>query len=156
MPSIKTCSLLLLLLIPAWGLPFAMALGGKNKEEWRASAAFVNSIQACHGKDIPVYAGPRPIEHEFFFGFYLQPDFRIKPVLVNDGRAQFDHHCPIRLWTVRFLDEPLVKSTIKDLGAKAQIIEFRNKKMWTCWFKSCSLNDHVGERMAIIVLEKEH
>ena len=155
MPSVKTCSLLLLLLIPAWGLPFAMASGGKNKEEWRASAAFVNSIQACHGKDIPVYAGPRPIEHEFFFGFYLQPDLLMKPVLVSDERAQFDHHCPIRLWTVRFLDEPLVKSTIKDLGAKAQIIEFRNKKMWTCWFKSCSLNDHVGERMAIIVLEKD-
>jgi hypothetical protein len=155
-PSIKTCSLLLLLVIPAWGLPFAMASGGKNKEEWRASAAFVNSIQACHGKDIPVYAGPRPIEHEFFFGFYLQRDFLIKPVLVNDERAQFDHVCPIRLWTVRFLDEHLVKTTIQTLGENAQIIEFRNKKIWTCWFKSCSLNDHVGERMAIIVLEKEH
>lgn len=152
--SMRTYSIVLSLLVPAWGLPFALASGGQNKEEWRASASFVNSIQACHGKDIPVYAGPRPIEHEFFFGFYLRPEFLMRPVLLNDQTGQFDPQCPIRLWTVRFLDEPSVKATIEALGAKSQVIEFRNKRMWTCWLRSCALSDRVGERMAIIVLEK--
>jgi hypothetical protein len=152
--TVKKYTTLLLLVVPAWGLPFALASGGKNKEEWRASAAFVNSIEACHGKEIPVYAGPRPVEHAFFFGFYLRPEHQMHPVLKNEPRANFDPQCPIRLWTVRFLDEPPVKNVIRDLGEKAEIVEFRNKRMWTCWFRSCALTDPFGERMAIIILEK--
>jgi uncharacterized membrane protein len=154
--AIRKYAIFLLLLTPLWGLPFALAAGGQNKEEWRESAAFVNSLQMCHDKNIPVYAGPRSIEHEFFFSFYLQPEFKMRPVLQNEPRAQFDSQCPIRLWTVRFLDEPLVKSTIEALGEKAEIVEFRNKRMWNCWLKSCTLSDAFGERMAIVVLEKRH
>lgn len=143
------------------GAVFAADTGGSVKEEWRESAAFVETLAACRGTAIPV-AGPAAVHAPFgphadhFYGFYLSRPENYRFVNIrNPGNADArpEGDCPILVWAARDLDLPEVRAIIDRAGPGTRIITFPNTRQWDCWPTSCRLFDRTQEVGAMVVLK---
>ncbi|NYZ16652.1 hypothetical protein HL658_29250 [Azospirillum sp. RWY-5-1] len=143
------------------GAVFAAATGGAVKEEWRDSAAFVETLAACRDTAIPV-AGPAAVHAPFgphadhFYGFYLTRPDRYRFVNIrNPGNAgaQPEGDCPILLWAARELDLPEIRAVLDRAAPGTRIITFPNTRQWDCWPTRCRLFDRTREVGAMVVLK---
>lgn len=143
------------------GAVFAAASGGAVKEEWRESAAFVETLAACRDTAIPV-AGPAAVHAPFgphaehFYGVHLSRPDRYRFVNIrNPGNAgaQPQGDCPILLWAARELDLPEIRAVLDRAAPGTRIITFPNTRQWDCWPTRCRLFDRTREVGAMVVLK---
>lgn len=143
------------------GAVFAAETGGAVKEEWRESAAFVETLSACRGTAIPV-AGPAAVHAPFgphadhFYGFYMSRPDRYRFVNIrNPGNAgaRPEGDCPILLWAARELEIPEVRAVLDRAGPGTRIVTFPNTRQWDCWPTGCRLFDRTREVGAMVVLK---
>lgn len=143
------------------GAVFAAITGGAVKEEWRESAAFVETQAACRGTAIPV-VGPAAVHAPFgphaehFYGAYLSRADLFRFVNIrNPGNAgvQPEGDCPILLWAARELDLPEVRAVLDRAAPGTRIITFPNTRQWDCWPTRCRLFNRTQEVGAMVVLK---